>query len=93
MTTLLTNRLTHDAEQLLLAIEALFPEDAERVRGWVGRRISNGDFSGRIVDADLLRLAANRWPDPLFRRVFEGAARFLGRDPAAAVFFRLRAAV
>ncbi len=93
MTTLLTNRLTHDAEQLLLAIEALFPEDVERVRSWVGRRLANGDFMGRVVDADLLRRAAERWPDPLFRRVFDGATRFLHRDPSAAVFFRARAAV
>jgi hypothetical protein len=80
MTTLLTDRLSHDAEQLLLAVEALFPDDAERVRSWVGRRIANGDFTGRDVDAALLRLAASRWPDPLFRQAFEGARRFINRE-------------
>src|SRR5258707_847429 len=49
MTTLLTHRLSTDAEQLLLAVEALFPDDAERVRSWVGRRIANGDFAGDAV--------------------------------------------
>lgn len=80
MTTLLTHRLSHDAEQLLLAVEALFPDDAERVLSWVGRRIANGDLSGRVVDADLLRLAASRWPDPLFRHAFDGARKFMERD-------------
>ena len=79
MTTMLTSRLSHDAEQLLLAIDALFPEDAERVRSWVGRRISNGDFAGRPIDAKLLRHAASKWPDPLFRQTLDSAARFIDR--------------
>ena len=79
MTTMLTSRLSHDAEQLLLAIDALFPEDAERVRSWVGRRIANGDFAGRPVDGRLLRHAASKWPDPLFRQALESAARFMDR--------------
>lgn len=90
MTTLLTHRLSHDAEQLLLAVEALFPDDAERVRSWVGRRIANGDFAGRSVDANLLRLAASRWPDPLFRQAFDGARRFMERD--VSIFRRMKVA-
>jgi hypothetical protein len=92
MTTLLTDRLTQDAEQLLLAVEALFPEDSERVRCWVARRISNGDFSGRTIDARLLMVASARWPDPLFRRAFDGAVRFMDRQ-SSGLFRRLRAAV
>ena len=92
MTTLLTDRLSHDAEQLLLAVEALFPDDAERVRSWVGRRIANGDFAGRPVDAALLRLAASRWPDPLFRQAFDGARKFMERDLSLFRFGRARVA-
>ena len=88
---MLTFRLTHDAEQLLLAVDALFPEDAERIRSWVGRRIANGDFTGRIVDQKLLRHAASQWPDPLFRQTLESAARFLTRDDG--FLHRLRRAV
>ena len=91
MTTMLTTRLSHDAEQLLLAVDALFPEDSERVRGWVGRRIVNGDFAGRPVDGKILRLAAAKWPDPLFKQALESAARFLDRDEQ--FFSRLRRAV
>ena len=88
MTTMLTTRLSHDAEQLLLAVDALFPEDAERLRGWVGRRIANGDFEGRAIDGKLLRNAASKWPDPLFKQVLESAARFLHRDDALLSRFR-----
>lgn len=80
MTTMLTTRLAHDAEQLLLAVDALFPDESERVRGWVSRRIANGDFAGRVIDRALLRLAAARWPDPLFRRTFDGAIQFMERS-------------
>lgn len=91
MTTMLTTRLTVDAEQLLLAVDALFPDDAERVRGWVSRRIANGDFSGRTIDRKLLDLAAARWPDPLFRRAFDAAGRFMERETAPqSILQRLR---
>lgn len=90
MTTMLTTRLSHDAEQLLLAVDALFPEDSERVRSWVGRRISNGDFAGRPIDGKLLRHAASKWPDPLFRQALDSAARFMDRSNEV---FRLRRAV
>ena len=89
MTTLLTHRLTHDAEQMLLAVDALYPEETERVRSWVAKRISNGDFVGRPVDSRVLMLSAARWPDPLFRRAFDGAMRFLARQKVV----RVRAAV
>lgn len=93
MTTMLTTRLTIDAEQLLLAVDALFPEDAERVRGWVSRRIANGDFTGRTVDRKLLDLAASRWPDPLFRRAFDAAGRFMERETGRhSILQRLRIA-
>ncbi len=80
MTTLLDNRLSPDAERLLEAVDALFPEDSDRVRGWIGRRIVEGDFAGlRQIDGKRIRKCAARWPDPLFRQTLEGAAKFMER--------------